>query len=415
MSFRKIRLASICFCLFTPLALGQESLPSVEELWNIIQRQQVEIDELRTQLEATQADTAKTTERVEVTENQIEATGDFVEALASEQSSPSKTTIAGYGELHYNNFNSDSAREDEIDFHRFVLYFGHEFNERTRLFSELEIEHSLAGDDKPGEVELEQAYIDFMLNDHLSAMGGLFLLPVGLLNETHEPNTFYGVERNDVENIIIPTTWWEAGAAMYGHLDNGLSWNAAVHSGLAIPTEGSSAFRVRSGRQKVAEALASDPAYTFRLKYTGLPGLELAASYQYQSDASQVADDGLDAGHLLSAQARFSRGPFSLTGLYGAWRFNGSGAEAVGADRQSGWYIEPSWRFNSRWGIYARYEDLEGARAQDQFTQTEFGFNFWPLPAVVVKFDYRDRIHDLPGAAGQNFSAIDLGIGYAFN
>ena len=74
MSFRKIRLSGICFCLFTPLAWGQEPLPSIEELWNIIQRQQVEIDELRTQLEATQADTAKTTERVEVTENQIEAT-----------------------------------------------------------------------------------------------------------------------------------------------------------------------------------------------------------------------------------------------------------------------------------------------------------------------------------------------------
>jgi len=351
---------------------------------------------------------------VEQTEAAVEATGEFVDSLAEVQSEPSRTTIGGYGELHYNNYDSGSGIEDQIDFHRFVLYFGHEFSDRVRFFSELELEHSLSGDGKPGEVELEQAYIDFALNDTTTAMGGLFLLPLGILNEIHEPNTFYGVERNDVENIIIPTTWWEAGAALRGESESGLSWWAGVHSGLSMPTSGSSAYRVRSGRQKVAEALASDPAYTLRLKYTGIPGLELAASYQYQSDPSQVANDGLDSGQLFTAHAIWQAGPFGLTGLWGAWDFDGDGVEAAGADDQEGWYIEPSWRFSEEWGIYARYEDLDGARERDQFTQAEFGFNYWPHPSVVLKFDYRDRDHDLPSQAHRDFRAIDLGIGYTF-
>ncbi len=120
-----------------------------------------------------------------------------------------RTTIGGYGELHYNNISAEDSSRDykSIDFHRFVLFFGHEFNDSTRFYSEVELEHSFIADtggNTPGEVELEQAYIEWDLRDNLHAKGGLFLVPVGILNQTHEPNTFYGVERNDVENIIIP-------------------------------------------------------------------------------------------------------------------------------------------------------------------------------------------------------------------
>ena len=120
----------------------------------------------------------------------------------------SKTVIGGYGELHYNNIEDTES----IDFHRFVLFFGHEFTESIRFFSEFELEHALSGDGKPGEVELEQAYIEMDLTESTTLKTGLFLVPVGIINETHEPPTFYGVERNPVEKNIIPATWWEAGA-----------------------------------------------------------------------------------------------------------------------------------------------------------------------------------------------------------
>jgi hypothetical protein len=414
MNILKIAIVWMAMLLTAIPAVAQESPVTIEDVLEIVQRQQAEIDALRAELDAARQGMDATAEKVAESEERIEATGDFVESLAATDPGRSKTSIGGYGELHYNQINSDAGDSEEIDFHRFVLFFGHEFSDKVRFFSEFELEHSLAGDGKPGEVELEQAYAEFDLGNGLAARAGLFLLPVGILNETHEPPTFYGVERNDVESIILPSTWWEAGAGIRGNLANGLSWDAAVHSGLAIPTTGSSAFRVRSGRQKVAEADASDMAATVRMKYTGVPGLELAASYQYQSDPSQVAGDGLDSGQLFTAHAIYQRNRFGLRALYGSWDFDGAAVEAADADSQSGWYVEPSFRVNRNWGVYARYEDLDAARAQDRFTQSEFGFNYWPTDGVVLKMDYRMREFDLPALSASDFDAIDVGFGYNF-
>ncbi|HEY5623168.1 MAG TPA: porin [Gammaproteobacteria bacterium] len=390
--------------------------PTLEVLWALIQQQQAEINELRRQLGAAQSELSDAGAVLETTQEIAVATADYVESLEIVTPSESATTIGGYGELHYNRVDADddSGDFDEIDFHRFVLFFGHEFSDRVRFFSELELEHSIAGDGQPGEAELEQAYIDFSINDNLSAQGGLFLVPVGILNETHEPPTFYGVERNPVENIIIPSTWWEAGAGLSGTSAAGISWNLAAHSGLAMPTTGSSAFRVRSGRQKVGEADARNPAYTARIRYTGIPGLDLSASYQYQTDPSQVPGDGLDSGNLFSAHAIYSTGNFSLRTLYGAWSFDGAAVEAAGADEQSGWFVEPSYRLSPEWGIYARYLEIDAARSQDRFSEWEAGLSYFPVPRVAVKIDFRSREHDLLSMAGRDFSAIDLGIGYHF-
>jgi outer membrane murein-binding lipoprotein Lpp len=393
---------------------AQQAPTTIEELWEIVQRQQAEIDELRAALGDARDEVAAANDRIVETEARVDATGDFVETLAVADTGAQKTTIAGYGELHYNNVSSDAGDTREIDFHRFVLFFGHEFTDRVRFFSEFELEHSLAGDGAPGEVELEQAFVEYALTDNTYAKTGLFLLPLGILNETHEPTTFYGVERNDVESIIIPSTWWEAGVGMNGRLGSGFSWDASMHSGLAMPTSGSSPFRVRSGRQKVAEALANDWAYTARLKYTGVRGLELAASYQYQADPSQVPGDGLDTGQLFTAHAIFQRGIFGLRALYAGWNFDGFAVEAAGADSQEGWYVEPSLRFSDNWGIYARYEDLDAARDQDKFTESEVGLNYWPVPGVVLKMDYRTRDHTLPALAVRDFDALSLGFGYSF-
>ncbi|MDA1073149.1 MAG: porin [Proteobacteria bacterium] len=406
--------------------------PTTEAIWAIVQQQQQEINQLKQQLaqadeKLTVADQkiaetdrklAQADAQLAATDQKVEATGEFLDSIAA-PAALTKTHVGGYGELHYNNLDADdSSRDlDQVDFHRFVLFFSHEFSDRIRFFSELELEHSLAGDGKPGEVELEQAYLDFSLTDQLSAKAGLFLLPIGMLNETHEPPTFYGVERNSVESVIIPSTWWEAGGALTGHFENGLSWDFAVHSGLAIPTQGSNAFVVRSGRQKVAEANASDPAYTARVRYSGIPGLNLGMTYQYQADASQISGDGLDEGQLFSANAAYSIGAFTLKGVYARWEFEGSAVKAAGADIQTGWFIEPSYLFASdygNWGIYGRYEEVDAARRQDQFTQNEVGLNFWPLDNVVFKLDIRQREHDLSSEEGRDFFGFDLGLGYQF-
>ncbi len=395
--------------LTSPISLAHEG--NAEMLAQLESMQQ-QINALKAQLEQTQTQTVET-------DTKVEAVAEVIESGSTLVAEEPKTTIGGYGELHYNKLSADDPSHDleRIDFHRFVLFFNHKFNDKTRFYSELEVEHALVADtggDTPGEVEIEQAFIEFDLKQNLHARAGLFLIPVGLVNETHEPPTFYGVERNDVENVIVPSTWWEAGAAMNGRLGTDWSWDVALTSGLAIPTTGSNAFRIRSGRQKVANAVASDGAITGRLRYFGIPGLQAAMTVQYQFDPSQVANDGLDDGTLIETHVDYQHGGFGLRALYAHWDFSGDAVEAANADKQTGWYIEPSYRFNPKIGLYTRYEEVDAARDRDQFSQWELGLNWWPTENVVIKFDYRDRSHDLPGEYGRNFTGIDLGVGYSF-
>ena len=413
-------------CLATgSSAFAATDTPSLDEMWQLVQAQQQEISDLKQQLSDTQTQARDALETTRITEEQLGTTADFVQQLALEgtKTTASATSIGGYGEMHYSNLSADDSNRDvkELDFHRFVMFIDHEFTDSIRFFSEWELEHSIIQDtdngSSNGEVELEQAYVDIDLNENHYLRSGLFLIPVGILNETHEPPTFYGVERNDVENIILPATWWEGGVGIGGHYANGLSWDVALHSGLKMPTTGSNAFRVRSGRQKVSEASAEDLAYTLRLRYTGVPGLELSGSYQHQSDASQISGDGLESADLISLHGVFSRGPFTFKALWAEWNFDGSAVSASGVDQQNGWYAEPSYRFQiaqNQFGVYSRFEDVEGARSRDQFEQWELGVNYWPTDKVVLKLDYRNREHDLDAESGRDFNGIDLGMGYQF-
>ncbi|PCI18822.1 MAG: porin, partial [Piscirickettsiaceae bacterium] len=259
------------------------------------------LDALETQNQQLLKENASLRQSIAISNQKSDAAVAASEAIADSASGikklanwADKTALGGYGELHYNNLSGKggASDKDEVDFHRFVLFFGHEFNDNIRFFSELELEHSISGDGKNGEVELEQAFIDFDLNENHTARAGLFLLPVGIINETHEPPTFYGTERNPIEKNIVPATWWAAGAGAHGQLGAGFSYDAYVHSGLAVP----SSFKIRSGRQKVSKAKANDLAATGRLKYTGIPGLELAISAQYQQNMGQGLVAGLDDG-----------------------------------------------------------------------------------------------------------------------
>ncbi|WP_444997676.1 porin [Aliikangiella sp. IMCC44359] len=390
----KFKLSAIAALIASTSVMAAE--PSNKELLELIKKQQTQIEALKNKVEKAEEKTAETDKKVEASVAAIE------QNLGGTNS---KTSIGGYGELHYNNIEDSES----IDFHRFVLFVGHEFTNSIRFFSELEVEHSLAGEGKPGEVELEQAYIEMDLTDASTLKAGLFLVPVGILNETHEPNTFYGVERNPVEKNIIPATWWEAGSSINTKFGDGWSADFAFHSGLSVPTDGSKSFLIRDGRQKVANANADSLAYTARLKYTAIPGLELAASYQVQSDVTQGE---LDAGaSLFTAHAVYNKGGFGLRALYAAWEIDGADAEAIGRDEQEGYYIEPSYRFNESFGLFARYnvwDNNAGDSTDTEKRQSNIGLNYWPHEYVVFKFDVENR------TGAQNGSGFNLGVGYQF-
>ena len=376
-----LKIKTIGLLLALNVANVQADTPSATEMWEIIQQQQNEIESMQ--------------------------------GAGKSASGASRTTLGGYGEMHYNNLeDNDGAREKKIDLHRFVLFFGHEFSDSIRLFSELEVEHALSGDGKSGEVELEQAYVEFDLNENMQAKGGVFLLPVGILNETHEPNTFYGVERNPVEKNIIPSTWWSGGAELTGIFGDSFSYNLGIHEGLN--TSSTDKYAIRKGRQKTSKADAHDLAATGRLKWTGAPGIELAATVQYQENITQGDDSDAGSAMLYEAHAVVERGPFELRALYASWDLDGSGPASIGADEQSGFYLEPSYRINAEIGLFARYNQWDnqaGNGSDSEKKQYDIGVNYWPHPDVVLKLDLQKQDND--SGSGEK-EGINLGIGYQF-
>jgi hypothetical protein len=349
-------------------------------------------------------------QELQMLKQQVEALSDQVESQ-SKASVVSKTTIGGYGEMHYNYLNGDDTDDKkEIDFHRFVLFFGHEFAPNVRFFSELELEHAVSGDGKNGEVELEQAYINFG-DSQQGWRVGLFLLPVGFLNSTHEPPTFFGVERNLVERNIIPTTWWEGGVSRYGHINETLRYEVALHSGLALSAADD--FAVRAGRQQVSEAAANDLALTANLNWLAMPGVEVGVSGQYQLDADQAAGESVKDARMMEVHGAWRYQQFGAKALYALWDIEGDDVETVGADKQSGWYIEPAYYFNTQWAAFARYEEWDNSANADTNTrndQSSVGVNYYPHEQVVFKADYQM----LDNADGSELNGVNLGVGYQF-
>ncbi|NDV61613.1 porin [Puniceicoccales bacterium CK1056] len=389
--------------------------PSAEEMWRIIQEQQAEIERLRGLVEESRGETQVVRAETRETRAQVEATALAIEELSEESSGGSgggwweRTSIGGYGELHANFFEDAS---NEIDFHRFVLFVNHEFNDWITLYTELEVEHSVAGEGKNGEVELEQAFVRMDFTDTFSLDAGLFLMPVGLLNEIHEPNTFYGVERNNIEARLIPTTWWEAGVKGNWRFENGLSIEAGITSGLDVDPSGV----IRSGRQKVSEAINESAGYVARVKYTGVPGLELGASLFYQDDLAQSYVEEIE-GLLSTAHVDYRKGGFRLRALYARWDLNGTTSSE--AEEQHGYYIEPSYRwtvddFYGDLGVYFRISDYEyfsGSLKENEIY--EIGINYWPVEYVVFKADIQD-ISESDQYNSKGDIAYNLGVGYQF-
>ena len=399
-------LAALVLSATQVMAAGPGSpTPTVEELWKIIQQQQAEIEALKKQQQSTAKQVTDVDEKAEAAVEAVEEAG---MATASAGNWADKTTIGGYGEMHYNNLDS----KEEIDFHRFVLYFGHEFSDHIRMFAELELEHAYSSSDSDGAVELEQAYVEFDLTERHSAKAGVFLLPVGILNQTHEPPTFYGVERNPVEKNIIPTTWWAGGAEMTGEIAPGWSYNFGIHEGLKTSLDDN--YAVRKGRQKSSKAQADDLASTGRIKWTGIPGVEVAGTVQYQSDITQSNDSNADDAWLFEAHTDIQRGPYGLRALYARWELNGNGPEAVGADEQWGYYIEPSYKFTDSFGIFARYNQWDNRAGNGSGTekkQYDLGVNYWPHPDVVLKADIQSQDND---GDSKNDNGFNLGVGFQF-
>jgi hypothetical protein len=342
----------------------------------------------------------------------------------------------GYGELSYSRPTDDSAGTT-ADVGRFVLGASYRFDERTRFISELEVEHAIASADDAGEVEVEQAWIERELSDTIYAKFGLFLIPSGLLNESHEPTRYYGVFRNFVETAIIPTTWREIGAALEGNTTAGLRWDVGITTGHDLSawdatSEEGLESPLGSIHQEGQLARAGDLSSFGALNYTGIPGLRVGGSVVY-GDISQ-GQPGFDSNKLLlwEGHARWTPGAWDLSALYARGEISDTAAinlTLVGnpvliPESFYGWYAQAAYvaTLPNSWTLapFARFERVNtgagyafiGAgltpAALEAEEITTFGVNLNIASGVVLKLDY--QMFDLNSDADR----VDLGLGYAF-
>jgi hypothetical protein len=230
------------------------------------------------------------------------------------------TVLTSYGEINYNR-PRHASENTQLDLRRAVIGLQHRFDDATRFVFELETEHAVTSADDPGEVAVEQAFVEHRLAPRLAVRAGLFLMPVGLLNENHEPTAYFGVERNFVETAIIPTTWREGGVQLVGEPGNGFTLQGGLSTGFdlakwdATSSEGQES-PLGSIHQELAQAHAKDLAWFGAVNFRGVPAL-LAGASLFTGGASQGAH-GLPRMRvtLWDVHARWTPGPWDFAALY---------------------------------------------------------------------------------------------------
>jgi len=345
-----------------------------------------------------------------------------------------KLTIGGYGEITYN---QPESQNGELDVQRLVMMFGYKFNDNIQFFTEIEYEHV-------EEVFVEQAFINYSIGDNISLRGGLMLVPMGIVNEYHEPTTFNGVERPAVDNKIVPTTWREIGIGVNGRFPEvNLSYQAYIFNGFKSTDSDGDEINgrlkgsngLRGGRQKGIQSTVSTPTFSAKLDYYGILGLRLGLSGYFgrtQADDDIEDIDGATIGIAMGGlDARYNFKKFEARGefIYASLSDTDDYNDLTGKDLGSallGYYIEGGYNVlpltaKQRLVAFARYENYDthadtedNTPRNDAFNRSDitFGLSYHIVDGVVIKGDYQIKDNALSGAEVNN--QLNFGIGVWF-
>ncbi|MCK0109083.1 OprO/OprP family phosphate-selective porin [Flavobacteriaceae bacterium S0825] len=339
-------------------------------------------------------------------------------------------TVGGYAQVDYN---QPEGANGKMDVHRLVMLLGYKFSDKVQFVTEIEYEHVK-------EVYVEQAFLNYSVSDNFNVRGGLMLVPMGIVNEYHEPTTFNGVERPSMDKSIVPTTWREMGVGVTGKFDDAnLRYQAYIFNGFASVNDtkvlgGSNGLR--NGRQKGAESTINKPNLSAKVDYYGVQGLRLGLSgyfgrTQATDDVQEI--DGADVGvSMLGLDARYINKRFSARGQYihalikDAEDYNNLYTTNLGSELK-GWYAEAAYNLlplakEQKLDAFVRYEkyDTHAATADANITRNlgynrnewTTGLSYHVAPGAVVKADYQifDNAVEGNDAKGQ----LNIGFGVWF-
>ena len=475
MKINRTKLITACltshFLAFSNFADALEKPQTVEELWKIIQTQQKQIDEMNAKLKTTpekttaQGDVQKLTRKTDVLSQEVEKlrtnlaipeeakykSAYGLGPAASKVYSVGKgLSIGGYGEGMYQGIVGDKNADSKsnADLERMVLYAGYKFTDHILFNSELEFEHATTGEgsEEKGEVSVEFAALDFFIDPIANIRAGLVLMPMGFINQIHEPPFFFGNHRPEVEQRIIPSTWRETGIGLFGQITPSLTYTTYLVNGLNAEEFRSNG--IREGRGGGSQAKAEDFGYVGRMDYTpsALPGVSIGGSVFVGNSGQDQVFDGQKAdvftqlyeGHL---QWKYRGLEFRTLGSWGhiddagvlsraaqaAQVAKGDPATEVIGSENYGWYTEvgydvmpllipsslqylaPFFRFEKMDTIAKAPTGFADDLSQDREIY-QFGLQYKPIPNVVIKADYRN----FSAQKGNLPDDFNLGFGFIF-
>jgi hypothetical protein len=342
----------------------------------------------------------------------------------------SKMRFFGYGEVHANfpraGLMSRSGTSDEIDPHRLVLGWGYDFTESIRFSTEIDFEHAAS------EMELEYLQLDIDLMPNLMLRVGSLLMPVGKLNEHHEPTIFYSVERPYVENSIIPTTWQEVGVGIVGNLFKGLvDYKLYVVNGL--DAEGFTTLGgIRGGRSRGVNAKADDLAFVGRIEYSPIDSLTLGTSLYFGGADQDNSSLGNIDVTIVDLDFHYKKSDFEFGGSFvrihvsDAAELSNAISRTIGEDMQ-GWYLEAAYHLKSLLFagsskdlvLFCRREefdtnyDVPSGFVRDGRADRSIwtvGVAYYPIPFVAFKLDFEFWEDD----TGDDVNRINLGFAFVY-
>ena len=333
-------------------------------------------------------------------------------------SSNDKLSFGGYGKMDYTNYR-DSGKAAKLDLYRAILYVGYQFTDDIKFVSEIEWEHG-GRESTGGYGIMEQAYLDFKLNNEAALKLGHMIVPVGMVNLFHEPTAFYSVSRPEVEKYIIPSTWHENGAIVHGSVSN-FDYQVGFMAGL----NAGNGTEVRGMRQNGQKSKADDFAFVARADYKTNVGVNVGASL-FTGGAGQDTNalSNVDTT-IAEVHAGYNLNNIHLNALYAQSKVSNASAVALNSTanasgKGSGYYLTAAYDITDKWSPFVQYEqynrfdekfDVTGASttADKDVTNTSIGINYKPTPNVVLKANYIKRDNK-----GVDDDMIQLGTGYVF-
>lgn len=408
----------------------------------------------------TQTISAQTTDETEDTKDAEEAKGGF--------------SIGGYGEAvmtrnfysqSFNRYNAptrykDSESHGRFDLPHVCINMGYDFGNGWSMGSEIEFEHGGAGTaveleaeesgeyeaetEKGGEVVLEQFWLNKRFgNGELNIKAGEIIVPVGLSNAYHEPIHFFGCYRPEGEATIMPNTWHQLGASIWGRTGdwryeaqflsalNSESFSAEnfVHYGATSPYEykvaNTYAFAGRVDNYSVKGLRMGISGYyghTFRnsiktpgASYDDVTGALSIIAFDFTLNRSNwVVRGNIDYAHLSDADRISSYNQANWTHHKyqdgSPFKYSNIASNAFAVAIEGGYDIAsllPS-RGVNKFYVFGRLEHYNTMAAGTYKSLYNYckksryavGINYYPIKEVVVKAEYAYRAFKKPNNNG---------------